>query len=111
MSGAVPLNVTHSDSCTVPVYLYEQSRLKQQSSIPPLVVSCLSLQYTVFQMHSLLFCVLLIFVYVCGRHRSSDANLLWSELTKNILRESEIIIFYSNKYAFSNKGSKENLRY
>jgi len=95
----------------VPAYLYERSRLKQQSSIPPLVVSCISLQYTVFQTHSLLFCALLLSAYIYGRHRSFDANLVWSELTKNILREPEIIIFYSNKYAFSNKSSKENVRF
>jgi len=62
-------------------------------------------------MLSLLFCVLLIFAYINGRNRSSDANLVWSELTKNVLRESEIIIFYLNKYAFSNKSPKENVRY
>ena len=82
------------------VYLYQRSRLKATTIIPSLVVSCISLQYTVFQMHSLLFCVLFVFAYIYGRHRSSDANLVWSELTKNVLRESEIIVFYSSKYAF-----------
>jgi hypothetical protein len=95
--------VTHSDSSIcLPL---EQSRLKQQSSSPLLVASYVSLQYTVFQMQS----VLLIIAYICGR------QIFWRKpclvRAKNILRESEIIIFYSRKYAFWNKSSKENVGY
>ena len=91
------------------VAIYQRSRLKEQSSISPLVVSCISLHFTAFLMHSLLFCVLLIFAHIYGRHRSSDANLACSEPTKNIQRESEIIVFIQVNTHFETRGPRKML--